>query len=297
MTIKVKHILLVLLVVIVAIILYNVFKKPLNEMIIKSIYEKQIVDNYNNFSFTNVAEGVIAEYEYYKNYYNEPDIDISPLIESYIKQIETNERNPYNVGGLEVHSTSNGIRAIEGYDYTDDIYVIYGKDRIASISELEKILIHKSDNKYSDWWIPKDSHGIIDLPYNYYLKYEPSDFKLLDKVKKVTKCTFIDPVTYGYARKDIKLDYIDVNEIKQSLSSVVYISERTNRKIGMFFQGVYYTESHTAKIELCNHISDMIIDEIEGLGYSDNPAWDIDWEREDCKEIVNTVKDKLAIKN
>lgn len=262
MTIKVKHILLVILIVIVAVILYKVLKKHVNEIITKSKYEKQIEDNYNNNSFINVAEGVIDEYEYYKNYYNEPDIDISPLIESYINQVESNEEHSYN-GKFRVKRTSNFRREILCDDYTYTAKLYHGINRIASISDLEKILIHKSNDKYSDWCIPKDSPSIIDLPYNFYLKYEPSDFKLIDKVKKVTKCTFIDPVTYGGSRKEIKLDYIDINGLKQSFDSIVYISEQTDRKIAMFFKGLFFSQSHNAKIELCNHDYDEWLKEKE----------------------------------
>ena len=290
MTIKVKHILLVILILIVAVILYNVLKRPVNEMITRIKFEKQIVDNYNNNSFLNVTDGVIGEYEYYKNYYNEPDIDISPLIESYIKQVESNEKNKYSVGGLEVPLTSNLRREISAADFTYVTYAYFGENRIASISELEKILIHKSNDKYSDWFIAKDSPSIIDLPYNFYLKYEPSDFKLINKVKQVTKCTFIDPVTYGVNRKEIKLDYIDINGIKQSLDSIVYISEQTNSKIAMFFKGLYFSQSHNAKIELRNHYIDKIREEVIRLDYDNNASWSWDWERGDCKAIVDKFR-------
>lgn len=292
MTIKVKHILLAMLIVVIAIILYRFLKEPVKEVLAKKKYERQIVSFLNLESFDGVSEGSIEEYEYYKNYYNEPDIDISPLIESYIKQVESNEKNPYNVGGNEVSLQSNLRRTIEALDYTYATYTFYGDNRVASISELEKILIHKSNNKYNDWYILKDSSGIIELPYNFYLEYEPSDFKLLDDVKKVTKCTFIDPVTYGNARKSIKVEYVDKNNKKIVLDDVVYISKHSKYKVGAFLAGLYYTEFHTAKIELKNHYNDMIMEEIERLHYMDNAGWDWDWEREDCKEIIETIKSR-----
>lgn len=296
MTIKVKHIVLLILVIIVAIISYKVLKQPLKEIFEKKKYENQVV-NYLNFeSFENLSKGTIDNYNYYKNYYNEPNIDISPLIESYIKQIETNERNPYSVGGLEVPLLSNFEREIQGYDYTDDLYVFYGANRIASISELEKILIHKSNNKYSDWYIPKDSSNIIELPYNFYLKFEPSDFKLLDDVKRVIGCTFVTSIlekSYN-GEKKIKIEYIDKNNEKCFVNGTIYITN--DGKIVFPRLGIYYSQSHNAKIELKNHISDMLSDEYVRRGYANDLHWDFDWEREECKEMVKTVKEKLGIR-
>ena len=296
MTIKVKHIVLFIIVIIVAIISYRVLNQPLKEIFEKGKYEKQIV-NYLNFeSFENLSKGTIENYNYYKNYYDEPNIDISQLIESYIKQIETNERNPYSVGGLEVPLSSNFEREIQGYDYTDVLYVFYGKNRISSISELEKILIHKSNNKYSDWCIPKDSSNIIELPYNFYLKYESSDFKYLDDVKRVIGCTFGTSIlekSYN-GEKKIKIEYIDKNNEKHLVSGTIYITD--DGKIIFPRLGIYYSETHNAKIELKNHIADLLQDEYVRRGYANDLTWDFDWEREECKEMVKTVKEKLWIR-
>ena len=202
-------------------------------------------------SFDNVTDGSIEMYNYYKNYYNEPYIDISPLIESYIKQVETNNRNLYNSGGLAVELASNIERTIEGGDYTYETYLYYGENRKLLMEELENVLMHKGNDKYSGWCIRKDSPETIDLPYNFYLKYEPSDFKLLDKVKKVTKCTFIDPVTYGHYRKRVKIEFVNENNLHNSIEGSIEVFD--NGKLVLGLLGVYYSQTHNAKIELCNY--------------------------------------------
>ena len=260
MTIKVKHILLVIIITIVVIILYRCLKKPVKEMFVKKYYENEIIEYLNLNKNKNLDDGKIWDYEYYKNYFNESDIDISPLIESYIKQIETNEKNLYNVGGYEVSLQSDVRRSIEALDYTYITYVFYGDNRKATISELEKVLIHKSSDKYKDWYILKNSPKIIDLPYNYYLEYEPSDFRLLDNVKKVTKCSFVDPVTYGGNRKRIKIEYIDKNECIYSDDRTIIIEDNN---IITSLSGLYYNETHKAKIELKNHDYDEWLKEKE----------------------------------
>ena len=60
MTIKVKHILLVILIVIVATILYNVLKKPINEMLEQKKHAKQIINYLNSDSFENISDGAIV---------------------------------------------------------------------------------------------------------------------------------------------------------------------------------------------------------------------------------------------
>ena len=293
MTIKVKHILLVLLTIIAVIIIYRFFKEPAKELFRKKKYEKQIVNNYNLNLFDNVTDGTIEEYNYYKNYNNEPDIDISPLIESYIKQIEANEKSGSKLNGkYRVKLTSNMRREIECLDFTDTTNVFYGTDRKLDITELEKILVHKSKSKYSDWYLPKDSQKIIDLPYNYYLEYEPSDFKLLNNVKKVTKCIFPNKLEteLNNGRNDIIIEYINNDGIKQIYNSLIILFDDSKHELGMFYSGLYYTETHNAKIILKNHYDDMIFKEIEERGYYDDPGWIWKWDKKDCKEIVEKIK-------
>lgn len=230
------------------------FNKPIKKLLIKKKYEKQIVNNYNNNSFNNVTDGTIEEYNYFKNYYNEPNIDISPLIESYIKQVETNEEHSFG-GKYAVRLTSNMEREIQCEDYTYIIKLYHGSDRKLSIEELEKVLIHNSSDKYTAWCISKNSPNIIELPYNFYLKYEPSDFKLLDKIKRITKCTFPSEleVKTGNGRNHVIIEYIDNNNLKQTENSIVYLFDEYEHEIGMFYSGLYFSETHNAKVELRNH--------------------------------------------
>ena len=289
---KIKFIVATMLVITIFIIICMVFNKPIKKFLIKKKYEKQIVNNYNNNSFNNVTDGTIEEYNYFKNYYNEPNIDISPLIESYIKQVETNGRNMYNSGGLAVSLTSNMERTIEGGDYTNVTYLYYGIDRKLFIEDLEKILVHKGNDKYTGWCIPKDSPNVIDLPYNYYLKYEPSDFKLLDKVKRITKCTFPNEleIKTGNGRNHIIIEYIDNNNIKQTENSIVYLFDEYEHEIGMFYSGFYFSETHNAKVELHNHYSDKIAEEWQRIHEKDFDDVYWDWDREDCKAIIDKFR-------
>ena len=297
MTIKVKHILLVLIIIITAIISYYLYNEPVKELIRKKKYGNQIVKNYNLNTFDNVTDGSVEEYKYYKNYYDELYIDITPLIESYIKQVEANEKSGGILNGkYKVKLTSNIRREIEGADYTDTTNVFYGTNRRLDIKELEKIIVHKSESKYSDWCIPKNSPQIIDLPYNYYLEYQPSDFKLLDKVKKVNKCIFpnkletVSKTNYNNGRNDVIIEYIDNNDIKQVEKSLVVLFDDSEHELGVFYSGLYYSETHNAKIVLRNHYNDLIIKEIEKRGYYNDPGWVWKWDKEDCKEIVDKIK-------
>ena len=248
---KVKYVLFAILIVSIVCVLYKLLNKPIIEFLAKKKYEKQIVNNYNNNSFDNVSDGTIEEYNYYKNYYNEPNIDISPLIESYIRQVETNEENPFG-GKYSVRLTSNMEREIQSEDYTYIIKLYHGIDRKLPIEELEKILIHNGKDKYTGWCVPKNSSEIIDLPYNFYLKYEPSDFKLLDKVKKVTNCSLEGLLVRK--RNRLLIDYLDKNDIKQSEYREAVIYDNNNFKIGLLiYRDFYYTQTHNAKVELKNH--------------------------------------------
>ena len=289
---KIKYVLFFVLFITVIVLIYNLFKRPIKEIMAKRKYSKQIVNCMNFESFENIAEVSIERYNYFKNYYNEPNIDISPLIESYIKQVETNERNMYNSGGLAVSLTSNMERTIECGDYTNVTYLYYGSDRKLSIEELEKVLIHKGDDKYTGWCIPKGSPNIIDLPYNYYLKYEPSDFKLLDKVKKVTKCTFPNEleIETGNGRNQIIIEYIDNNNEKQVKNGMVYISEEDDYKVIVFYNNLYYSQTHNAKVELHNYYSDKIANEWQRIHENDFDDVYWDWEREDCKAIIDKFR-------
>lgn len=289
---KIKYILYTMLIMIVTIVLYYIFNEPIKELFTKKKYAKQIVKYLNFDSFDNMSDTTLNRYNYYKSYYNELYIDVSPLIESYIKQIETNERNKYNSGGLAVGLSSNIERTIEGGDYTNVSYLYYGKDRELSIEELEKILIHKSNDKYSDWCIPKDSPKIIDLPYNYYLEYEPSDFKLLDNVKKVTKCTFPNKleIDTSNGRNDIIVEYIDKNDSIKKANKTAVLSKEDSGKITISISGLYYSESHNAKVELHNHYSDKIAEEWQRIHEMDFDDVYWDWEREDCKAIVDKFR-------
>lgn len=292
MTVKVKHILIALLTIITTIIMYRFSNNPINEFITRKKYENQILNCLNFDSFDNMSDETLDRYNYFKNYYNEPNIDITPLVESYIKQIETNERNKYNSGGLAVGLSSNIERTIEGGDYTNVSYLYYGKNRKLSIEELEKILIHKSNDKYSDWCIPKDSPKIIDLPYNYYLEYEPSDFKLIDNVKKVTKCTFLNKLEIDTCngRNDIIVEYIDKNDSIKKANKTAVLSKEDSGKITISISGLYYSELHSAKVELHNHYSDEIAGEWQRIHEMDFDDVYWDWEREDCKVIVDKFR-------
>ena len=293
MTIKVKHILLVLVIIIIAIIVYIFLRNSINELIIKRKYANQVVNFMNFDSFDNIVDASVERYSYIFNYYNEPDIDISPLIESYIKQVEANEKSGGILNGkYRVKLTSNMKREIEGADYTDTTNVFYGTNRNLDIKELEKILVHKSESKYSDWCIPKDSPQIIDLPYNYYLEYEPSDFKLLDDVKKVTKCIFPNKLEMRFdnGRNEVIIEYINKDNTKIRKNGAVYISKEDDYKITVFLNNLYYSQTHNAKIVLKNHYNDLIIKEIEKRGYYNDPGWVWKWDKEDCKEIVDKIK-------
>lgn len=270
MKIRVKCIIIVTIIISVLIILYIITNKPLNELLTKRRVEKQIV-NYLNFeSFDNMSQTTIDRYNYYKNYYNEPNIDISPLIESYIKQVETNEYNNIH-GEFWVELSSTMEREIEGLDFRYVAQLYHGIDRKLSIEDLEKVLVHTSKDKYSGWCIPKDSPEIIELPYNFYLKYEPSDFKLLDNVKRVTKCDLVNPITYGHYRKDIKLEIVDEKNNKKTLDRTAVVDKEDGDKLTISLSGIYYSQSHKAKIELCNHDYDewKIIKEKE----EENEPW------------------------
>ena len=293
MTIKVKHILLVLVIIIIAIIVYIFLRNPINELVIKRKYANQVVNFMNFDSFDNIVDASVERYNYIFNYYNEPDIDISPLIESYIKQVEANEKSGGILNGkYRVKLTSNMKREIEGAGYTDTTNVFYGTNRNLDIKELEKILVHKSESKYSDWCIPKDSPQIIDLPYNYYLEYEPSDFKLLDDVKKVTKCIFPNKLEMRFdnGRNEVIIEYINKDNTKIRKNSAVYISKEDDYKITVFLNNLYYSQTHNAQIVLKNHYNDLIIKEIEKRGYYNDPGWAWKWDKEDCKEIVDKIK-------
>lgn len=252
MTIKVKHILFVMLAVVITMLLYKLLKQSINELLTKRKYEKQIVDYLNLYSFDNMSNVTINRYNYYKNYYNEPYIDISPLIESYIKQVETNDEHPFG-GGYSVELTSDLRRTIYCRNYTYILKLYHGIDRTIDIEQLEKILIHKGNDKYSGWCIRKDSPEIIDLPYNFYLKYEPSDFKLLDKVKKVTKCKIVDSMINGHYRKAIKVEYVDKNGENKAIDKTIIVDKDDDNKVTISISGLYYSETHNAKIELCNY--------------------------------------------
>ena len=288
---KIKNVLLFVLFLIVIEIVYNLFKYPIKEILAKRKYSKQIVNCMNFESFENIAEVSKERYDYIKNYYNEPNIDISPLIESYIKQVETNEEHPFS-GEYAVRLTSNMEREIQCEDYTYIIKLYHGNDRKLSIEDLEKVLIHNSDDKYAGWCIPKDSPQIVDLPYNYYLKYEPSDFKLLDKVKRVTKCTFPNELNFKYnnGKNDIIIEYIDGDNKKQVKSGNVYISEEDDYKITVFYNNLYYFQTHNAKVELHNHYSDKIAEEWQRIHEKDFDDVYWDWDREDCKAIIDKFR-------
>ena len=291
MIIKIKHIVIIVLAVGILSIIYLKISKPVNEFLAKKKFENLILNNYNNDRLDNVTDGTIENYNFYKNYYNEPNIDISPLIESYIKQVETNEMNPYNSDGLSVEINSNMEREIQGWDYTYITALYYGKDRKLSIEDLEKVLVHTSKDKYCGWCIPKDSPEIIELPYNFYLKYEPSDFKLLDNVKKVTKCDFVDPVTeYSYnGRKRVKISYIDNNDENHTIDSIIFKFDNDD-KIGMPYAGLTYTRNKVAKIELCNHYEDRVKEEWQIVHANDiNDAY-WEWDSEECKAIIDKFR-------
>lgn len=290
MLIRVKYIIFVVLIMIVLFMLYMFVRRPLNEIIVKKKVEREIVNCLNFESFDNMSKATNDRYNYYKNYYNEPNIDISPLIESYIKQVETNEMNPYNSDGLSVEITSNMEREIQGWDYTYITALYYGKDRKLSIEDLEKVLVHTSKDRYSGWCIPKESPEIIELPYNFYLKYEPSDFKLIDNVKKVTKCELLDPITYGHYRKDMRVELVDKNNNVSVLNRTAVLDNNDNDRITISFSGIYYSETHRAKIELCNHYEDKVKEEWQIVHANDiNDAY-WEWDSEECKAIIDKFR-------
>ena len=292
MTIKVKHVILVLIILSILCALYMFFKEHVKELLIRNKLEKKVVKYLSFDESLDLNDGTIYDYDYYKNYYNEPYIDISPLIESYIKQVETNNRNLYNSGGLAVELTSNIERTIEGGDYTYVSYLYYGENRKLLIDELEKVLIHKGDDKYSGWCIRKDSPETIDLPYNFYLKYEPSDYKMLNNVKNIIECKFIDSVLeYSYNdRKRAKIVYIDNNDERQIIDDIIFVnnSDKMNFSIGL--SGIYYKITRNAKIELHNHYSDKIAEEWQRIHEDDFDDVYWDWERDDCKAIVDKFR-------
>lgn len=251
---KIKYVSFFVLSLIVVVVSYIMFKKQIDEILVKRKYSKQIV-NYLNFkSFEGMSKTTLNRYKYYRDYYNEPYIDISPLIESYIKQVETNEENPFG-GKYAVSLTSNMEREIQSEDYTYIVKLYHGINRELSIEELEKVLIHKGNDKYTGWCIPKDSPEIIDLPYNYYLKYEPSDFKLLDKVKRVTKCIFPNKleIEMGNGRNNIIIEYIGKNNEISKVDKTVVFSKEDDENITISISGLYYTQTHNAKVVLKNH--------------------------------------------
>ena len=95
---------------------------------------------------------------------------------------------------------------------------------------------------------------------------------------------------YLNGRKRIKTEYIDKNGNRQFINGIIYLSNDDNNNTGAFLVGLYYTESHNAKIELRNHYTDKIREEVVRLDYDNDAGWSWDWEREDCKAIVDKFR-------
>lgn len=266
---QIKHI--VILIIVCVFILVTVFLiKYINNIITIRNYETQIVNFCNSNSFEGISKWTIGdckknelieEVEYY---------DISPLIKNYIDQVEGRFEDLYfsasdknkiffmsadNYNQTLVHLTEKGnVKVLDKY---------YGLNRIATISELEKIIEHIGNDKYSGWRLHKDSEEIIELPYGFYLDYIKCKSKRLNKVKKMLSCRFLNKNINYKQWKDNEIELTYLNILGQEEKIVMIVQFDKEQKLKPLLRGLYWENSGDgASLKLCNTLYEQEDEEI-----------------------------------
>ena len=267
---KVYKYLIIICIIVVSIPIIFFFIKYLNNMQKIKNYEKQIVNFYNSGSSEGISQTSIESYnvnllsekvEYY---------DISPLIKNYIDQVEGRFEDLYfsasdenkiffmkaeNYNQTLVHLTEKGnVKVLDKY---------FGLNRIATISELEKIIEHIGNDKYSGWRLHKDSEEIIKLPYGFYLKYRKCTSKRLNKVKKVLSCRFINRNINYKVGKDNRIELVYLNTLGQEEKVITIVQFNKDLKLYINLDNLYWENSGDgASLRLCNTLYEQEDEEI-----------------------------------
>lgn len=247
---NIKKIIIIIIVAIILLIVCIVMK----DKIVYTLKVKKIENNLKNYlnlkSTEGMAEGCKFELERCKNGKID-EYDITDFVEVYLNQVNDTASK----------KEMNKVRMTNIYKQAND-YSNYIKSRNLSMDEiitsLKNTLIYKNIDNENRWYIDKNSKTIIELPYNYYIKYTLSDRKDLKNIKEVLGIKVVDTVDFKNIKRNSQIYFC----IKyKNFANQVFTTDKNeyafifeeNGLIYKTLENIYYTETQFAKVELCNH--------------------------------------------
>lgn len=257
------------IVILVPVIIF--LAKYINKTITIKDYEKRIVNFCNNFSNDGISKYAIRWHNNNINFEQVKNYDISPLIKNYFDQVEGKFEELHFSASDENRiifmSADNYNQRLAHLTEKGDVWVLdryFGLNRVATISELEKIIEHVGNDKYSGWRLDKDSEEIIELPYGFYLKYRKCKSKRLNKVKKILSCKFLDRNINYKVNRDNKIELVYLNTAGQEERIVKIVQFDEEKKIKLSLEGLFWENSgDTAHLTLCNRLYEAEVVEID----------------------------------
>lgn len=211
-----KKILIIILVCIISILSIGIinYKTIINK--VSDIKYLNILKNYYNGH--GAINGSDKGYKYLHGYIDE-EVDISDGMENYLKCIEKsvnsiikNEQirfdtyySGHSFGKSKIYGLSDGaVKKISELITDSDIVKFSNNSLIDDIVlqlERNKNLIHKSSDKYKEWYIKNDKDVTIELPYNSYARFVCDKIEFYDEVEEILKLKLY---------KVYKVEYCDV---------------------------------------------------------------------------------------
>lgn len=179
----------------------------------------------------------------------------------------------------------------------DDDVKIYNSGLLEKdlIKQLEKVIEHRSNDMYQEWYITGNSNQRIELPYNLYIDYTPNDKVNHNDIEEVLSCNITESLNNLDNIKnnggDIKCTLVyrnNKNEINQ-LSRVLLVNNVDNKlkySTRVFMQNLLYTQNNNPTMHIGQHDYDKEreewareVDEMERLRHEDdgNEVVEEDW--------------------
>ena len=276
-----KRVLIVSITIAMLIVGLVFFKKPITNYILIKRIEKDILNFMNGKSDINISEKGKEIYRYVMSK-DEEEYNISYLIEYYIKMIKDlanskndevrnivindfeNKKDDFYVNKVNytIRFRDEDFQIIKNNIFHNTKGVIEAEFEKNLLQTLERILDHKSDNDYKDWFMKCIENSIIELPYNCYLKYNKGKDYInneLCSIKKYTKCKLIHNKKFTFNNDIVYIElFYNYNKQSKSVWTTALLDSKGNSVIITPILSEYRSDgANPSYVELKSHDVDL----------------------------------------
>ena len=263
-----KRIIIASALMIILIILLFTFKFVIQPYITKKKFEENIVALLNENGKSSIVSKGWLEYAKSKKL---EEYDISGLINDYInaidlaiqKKINWNKEIRYDQynksGGLDVvaeHGIQDNWIEYIANNITEEDILAYTENSFFEnlIPKIEKVFIHKSEQKDKSWYVKNDMDKTIELPYNVYYVYVSDHKKLRNEVKEIVS---IDTNKVNEHYTDCKVKYKNYSDeiVEETIKMFNSVNMYTGEKTYFYsdFSDLYYTDGNMPELTAGQH--------------------------------------------